>query len=202
MTSEVAERPIWLAPLLRRLTDSTQARAARLDRSSLLFASDDAALRSWQVYRDSIAPIASMTLPTGLSLTHIGDSAVVGIMSDSIGLEQVVVHTLRRGAHEPPDRTPATPAAANDDARRQVASFLRNLVVAQEARFAEVGAYTAFVDSLRLPPLPEGAELRILERTDRGWSGVAWYPATGFTCGMIIGLTPPPGWMEGEVRCN
>jgi hypothetical protein len=194
--------PAWVAPLLMSLPDTTASRVARIDRSALLFLSQDAALRTWHVHRDSAAAIATVTLPPNFTLTHVGDDEVIGIVSDSLGLEQVVVHELRRGAHEPADPTPSVRPAMDEGARNELRSFLRNTVVAQEVRYAERGAYTAFADSLRLPQLPEGARMKIIQQTDRGWSGVAWHPSTGLTCGMIIGLTTPPGWMEGEARCG
>ena len=200
--SDMPAAPAWVSPLLMRRADSTEAKVARIDRTGLVFVGRDAASRSWQIFRDSLAPIASMELPPNFTLTHIGEREVVGILSDSVGLEQVAVHALARGAHEPADRTPTAVEARADAPRNELRSFLRNMVVAQEMNFAMHGGYTSTADSLQLPAVPDGAEVRILQRTDRGWSGVAWHRATGLTCGMIVGLTPPPGWMEGEARCN
>lgn len=200
--SDVAAPPAWVTPLLIKRADSTDARVARIDRTGLLFVSEDASMRTWRVFRDSVAPIASMTVPEHFTLAHISDEVIVGILTDSLGLEQVAVRSLRRGPHEPSDRTPAPAPSSDDGPRNELRSFLRNMVVAQEMHFAERGGYTGSADSLRLPPLPDGAVVRILQRTDRGWSGAAWDKANGATCGMIIGLTVPPGWMEGEARCN
>lgn len=201
VVSDAAEAPAWLRPLLMR-TDSASSRVARVDRNALAFVSQDARLRAWRVHRDSLAPIASVTLPEGFQLTHIADDMVVGVVSDSLGLQRVAVHDFRRGTHEPSDRTPAAVAPEVAEAGTALRSYLRNMVVAQEMRFATAGGYTAFADSLQMPPPPAGARVRIIEQTERGWSGVAWLPSTGFTCGMIVGLTTPPGWMEGEARCG
>lgn len=202
VVSDAAAAPAYVSSLLMRHADSTDAKVARIDRTGLVFVGRGTPARSWQVFRDSLAPIASMELPPNFTLTHIGEREVVGIIADSVGLEQVAVYPLTRGAHEPADRTPASAEAKATAPRGELRAFLRNMVTAQEMNFAVHGGYTSTADSLQLPPLPEGAEVRILQRTDRGWSGVAWHRATGLTCGMIVGLTPPPGWMEGEARCN
>jgi hypothetical protein len=200
--SDVGSPPGWVPPLLRALGDSAgDTRLVRLDRSALALVSQDAALRTWHVHRDSLGPIATIALPAGLQVTDFDEEVIVGVRADSLGLEQVAVHRLTRGAHEAPDRTPAADPAPPEAERNELMSMLRNAVVAQEMNYAQRNSYTAHGDSLAVAA-PAGARFRILEATARGWSGVVWVPATGYTCGMIIGLTTPPGWMEGEARCG
>ena len=62
-------------------------------------------------------------------------------------------------------------------------------------------AYTARTDSLTLA-VPPTARFKILEATKRGWRGVAWYPESGYTCLMVVGLAVPAGFGEGEVGCG
>jgi hypothetical protein len=73
-------------------------------------------------------------------------------------------------------------------------------VVAQEIHFATTGGYTTRADSLTLD-MPAGAQLRIIDGNNRAWRGAGVIAATGYSCGMYIGLAPPRGWHDGEVRC-
>jgi hypothetical protein len=194
--------PAWVPPLLTRLSRaSADTRAAYIDADGLLFVSRDIERTSWHVYRDSVAPIAAITLPTGLGVTHFARNAVVGLVSDSVGLQQVVTHALTRAPFEAPDLAPAAPVAADPEQRGALKASLRNAVTAQEMHWMKAQAYTAARDSLEVV-MPEGAEFKVLEATPRGWRGVAWFPATGLTCGMIVGLAVPAGWSEGEVNCG
>lgn len=200
--SALAVPPAWVPPLLTALSDSSpDVRFAHIDRTGLLFVSQDVARSRWLIYRDSAAAMGELVLPEGFTLTHITTDAVVGLMADSVGLQQVVVHDLQRPPHQAPDLTPATAPAPDEKARGELRTNLRNAVMAQEMHWMRAEAYTAHADSLTLAFPPE-ARFRILEATARGWSGVAWYPASGYTCGMIVGLTVPAGWAEGEVRCG
>jgi hypothetical protein len=194
--------PAWVLPLLTRLSRaSADTRAAYIDPDGLLFVSRDVERTSWHVYRDSVAPIASITLPAEFAVTHFATNAVVGLVSDSVGLQRVVSHALLRAPFEAPDTAPAAPLAADPERRGALKASLRNAVTAQEMHWVKGQAYTAARDSLEVA-MPEGAEFKVLEATPRGWRGVAWFPATGLTCGMIVGLTVPPGWSEGEVNCG
>lgn len=200
--SDLPDPPAWVPRLLSGLSAaSAEVRVAHLDASGLLWVSQDAAMREWRVYVDSGAPVARLLLPAGLSVLHFMGDALVGIASDSSGLEQVVVHPIRRTATPAPDRTPAMPPAVDADARNALQSSLRNAVVAQEVHFMTHSAYTAHADSLEFP-LPPEARFKVVTATGRGWRGVAWYPATGYTCAMIVGLPVPAGWGEGEARCG
>ncbi len=65
----------------------------------------------------------------------------------------------------------------------------------------KANAYTAHADSLGVA-VPPGARFKVVEVTGQGWRGAIWFPATGLTCGMYIGVPVPPGWNEGEPRCG
>ena len=200
--SALASPPVWVPPLLSALSAaSPEVRLAHLDEKGLLFVSQDAAASRWLVYADSGSAIAQVTMPAGVSPFQFLEDAVVGVVADSLGLERVVVHALSRGTHRAPDLTPAAPLPVDSLARGSLMAALRNAVVAQEVHWMTAQAYTAHADSLQVA-MPEGARFRVLEATKRGWRGVGWFEATGYTCGMIIGMTPPIGWSEGEVRCG
>jgi hypothetical protein len=200
--SAVAQPPEWmLARLASLVAAGTDVRLARLDATGVLWVRGEPSVTEWRAYVDTTASVGAITLPADERLLHITRDAVVALRSDSLGLERVVVHALSRGAHRAPALTPT--AIADDDVvmRDQLRAAMRGAVMAQEMNWMKNESYTAAVDSLTLE-MPQGTRLRIIEATKRGWRGVGYYTATGYSCGMIIGLTIPAGWTEGEVRCG
>jgi len=75
---------------------------------------------------------------------------------------------------------------------------MRQAVVAQEVHWMTAQSYTARTDSLRFA-MPPGTTFRVHEVTRRGWRGVGIVTASGYTCGMFVGLPVPaacPGLPE------
>jgi hypothetical protein len=199
--SEGALVPAWTPPLLQRLADSLpEMRFGFLDETSVLWVNTDAEARSWQAYAGADA-VGRVTLPADLRPTQFLSNGIVGVQTDSIGLERVVVHTLMRPSGITPDRTPATPMAPDSTARFALTAAMRTSVMSQEMHYATAGSYTARTDSLNVA-MPEGARFLVLDANDRGWRGVGYFTATGFSCGMIVGGIAPRGWSEGAVRCG
>jgi hypothetical protein len=198
---ETALVPDWAPPLLQVLTDSLpDLRFGFLDETALLWVNTDAEAREWRAYAGSEA-LGRLTLPAGMRPTQFRGDRVVGVLADSLGLEQVVVLRFARPPRIIPGRGPATPPAPDPEARSQLISAMRNSVVAQEMHYAQHGGYTQTADSLQVE-MPAGARFRVLSADARGWRGVGWFTATGYSCGMIIGGVPPRGWGEGEARCG
>ena len=108
---------------------------------------------------------------------------------------------LTRGPHVEPALTPTAVTPVDSAARNLLMVAMRRSVMAQEMNYAERMSYTSAADSLKLE-MPPGTALRIIESTNRGWRGVGYFTANGYSCGMIIGLAAPAGWSEGEVRCG
>jgi hypothetical protein len=199
--SERALMPAWTPPLLQRLADSIpEIRHGFLDETSLLWVNTDTEGRVWQAYTQS-EPVGRLTLPASMRPTQFRSDAIVGVQTDSLGLERVVVHTLTRPAGIAPDRTPAAPLAPDSTARYNLTAAMRTSVMAQEMQYANGMSYTMNTDSLNVE-MPAGTRFKVLEANKRGWSGVGYVTATGFTCGMIVGGRVPRGWSEGEVRCG
>lgn len=193
--------PVWVPPLLMALADSLpELRFGFLDETALLWVNADAAGREWRAYAGREA-FGRITLPDDLRPTQFRADFVVGIQSDSLGLEQVVVHRFVRPPRIIAGRGPATPPTPDAQARAELMSAMRNAVVAQEMHYMQAASYTPQADSLPVT-MPEGARFRILDADTRGWRGVGWFAATGYSCGMIVGGVPPRGWSEGEVRCG
>jgi len=199
--SESALVPTWTAPLLQRLSDSLpELRFGFLDETSLLWVNTDSDARVWQAYAGA-EPVGRVTLPRDMRPTQFLSDAIVGVQTDSLGLERVVVHTLTRPTGIAPDRTPAEKPAADSSSRFALIAAMRTSVMAQEMHYANAGTYTMRTDSL-IVEMPSGARFRVLDANNRGWRGVGYFTESGFSCGMIVGGIAPRGWSEGAVRCG
>lgn len=193
--------PAWVPPLLASLSDSLpEIRFAFIDETALLWVNRDAALSEWEAYAGN-TPVGRLALPAGFRATQFREREVVGVLSDSLGLERVVVYTFARPAGVNADRTPATPPAPDSAMRSTLIAAMRTSVMAQEIAYASANSYTMRTDSLNLT-MPPGTRFKVLTADNRSWSGAGWVPATGFTCGMFIGAVPPRGWSEGAPRCG
>lgn len=193
--------PDWAPPLLLALADSLPAlRYGFLDETALLWVNTDAAGREWRAYGGP-EPVGRITLPAGLRPMQFRADQVVGVVADSLGLEQVVVHRFARPAGVVIGTGAATPPSPEPLARDELRGAMRTSVVAQEMHYAQASSYTLHADSLAVT-MPIGARFKIIDAGTRGWRGVGWYTATGFSCGMIVGGVPPRGWSEGEARCG
>lgn len=192
--------PAWAPPVLRALADSFPAtKLAFIDETALLWVNRDAALRDWVAYAGSEA-VGRLSLPPHFKPMQFRAERVVGLLADSVGLERVVVYRFARPAGVVPVREAAAAAPADSGQRATLMSAMRMAVVAQEMHFATTGGYTARVDSLSLE-MPSGTRLNVIDADNRAWRGAGVVTATGYTCGMYIGLAPPRGWREGAPRC-
>ncbi len=192
--------PAWAPSQVKSVADSNPAtKLGFLDETALLWLNRDAALREWVAY-DGPAAVGRLRLPPNFKPMQFRADRVAGLLADSVGLERVVVYRFTRPAGVMPSRQPAGAAPADSGQRAALSSSMRMAVVAQEMHFATAGGYTTRVDSLTLD-MPPGAQLRIIDADNRAWRGTGVITATGYSCGMYIGLAPPRGWHEGEVRC-
>lgn len=192
--------PAWAPSLLMSVADSNpETRLGFLDETALLWLNRDAAMREWVSYVGT-GPVGQLTLPPNFKPMQFRGDRVAGLLSDSVGLEQVVVFRFARPSGVSPSREAAGPAPADSGQRATLMSAMRMAVVAQEMHFATAGSYTVRVDSLAVE-MPAGTRLSIVDADNRAWRGAGVVTATGYTCGMYIGLAPPRGWGEGAPRC-
>ena len=90
----------------------------------------------------------------------------------------------------------------------QMQSDLRNLVMAQEAYFADHIAYAPSVPAMGDSYVPsQGVAVVILTLTRTGWKGIAIHErAPGYVCGVFLGVddaaTLHDKAEEGEVTCK
>lgn len=192
--------PAWAPSQVKSVADSNPStKLGFLDETALLWLNRDAAMREWVAY-DGPAAVGQLTLPPNFKPMQFRADRVAGLLADSVGLERVVVYRFTRPAGVTPSREAAAAAPADSGQRSTLMSSMRMAVVAQEMHFATTGGYTARVDSLTLD-MPAGAQLRIIDADNRAWRGAGVITATGYSCGMYIGLAPPRGWREGAPRC-
>jgi hypothetical protein len=200
--SALAQPPAWVMSLLDTLSASSPSlRVAHLDADAVLWLRQDPDVRTWRAYAGSDKAVGTVTLPANHAALHFTSRAIVALESDTLGYERVVVLGLTRTAHTPAPREPTATSADDAAARGELMGAIRGAVMAQEMHWMKANAYTAQADSLTLT-MPEGTRFKVIEATPRGWRGLGWYPATGMTCGMIVGLSTPAGWSEGEVVCT
>lgn len=111
----------------------------------------------------------------------------VGVLSLPTGVAQAQVQA--------PDTAAARPYL------RQMQSDLRNLVVAQEAYFADNDAYAPSIPAMGGSFIPSrGVSIAILALTETGWNGVAVHQsAPGYVCGIFVGMDDTEAPLRGEV---
>ena len=81
---------------------------------------------------------------------------------------------------------------------------LRDLGQAEEAYFADHGAYSADLDSLSFKPSPE-MTLTVAEATATGWSASITHPqAIPHRCAFFLGTAAPlaPATAQGALACD
>lgn len=192
--------PEWAPSLLQMVADSFPAtKLGFLDETALLWVNRDAAMRDWVAYAGAEA-VGRLSLPANFRPFQFRADRVAGLLADSVGLERVVVYRFARPQGVVPSRATAGAPPTDSAQRGTLMASMRNAVVAQEVHYATVGRYAARTDSLSLE-MPPGMRLNIIDADDRAWRGAGVVTATGYTCGMYIGVAPPRGWREGAPRC-
>ena len=171
---------------------------ARRDDLGALWVRDSLNKGKWAVYADSGLPAATVLLPSGLEPLHIGEDFVLGIVYDSLGVEELRSYTLHRPNPYSKPRTLTSAPLPSDPA---ILAAFRGLLMAQEMYYSSHAKYAAQADSLRLTtPFP--AHLFLLEGDARHWSAIAVHRETGATCGLSVGWPSPLGWLDGTPFCG
>lgn len=204
--SEHGAVPVWVPALLQALADSgSRARMAFVDETGLLWVHRDTGRREWVAYvadeGRAASAIGYVTVPAGLRVFQITERTVLGVRADSAGFESVLELAYERPVLKATRMESATAPAIDSAARNALMVAMRSAVVAQEMNYAERSSYTVSADSLNVE-MPPGTRLAIISAGERGWSGMGVQSATGYSCGMFVGVSPPRGWGEGKTRCG
>lgn len=198
--------PAWAPARLKTLADSgSRARVAFVDESGLLWVHRDTGRREWVAYSggdaESSVALGYVVVPAGLRVFQFTERTVLGVRTDSAGYESVLELEFARPRLSASISQVATLPALDSAARSELMVAMRNAVVAQEMHYAEHSSYTTRADSLNVE-MPPATRLAIISADARGWSGVGVQAATGFSCGMFVGVSPPRGWGEGKTLCG
>ena len=173
---------------------------ARVDDTGALWVRDPHDPTTWDVYSGPGPASAKVQVPLELRLLQIGAEFVLGVVTDTLGVEAVVLHELRRsGAHTPPGETGSPLPSAGADSSLVVQ--LPHLIQAQEIFYSNYGRYTSDSDSLRVSFDPP-ARVFLLYGDQRHWAGVIVRPGSLATCGVAVGFPAPAGWDDGTPLCR
>ena len=194
--------PTWVLAALdaARRTDPAFTRLilARRDDMGALWIRDAADETRWTVQSGPAGGAATVRLPSGLHPLQIGDNFILGLVRDTVGIEELRIHPLHRPSAVAVPAELAAPALPKDST---LLAALPNLLMAQEVYYSEHAKYAGHVDSLRLTaPFPY--RLFILNGDSHHWSAVAVRRETGATCGLSVGTPAPLGWLDGNPFCG
>lgn len=154
--------------------------------------------RRWLGYSNAGEPVGTLTMPPGFEPLQIGAQFLLGLLQDSLGVEEVRLYSLKRPRNISP--TPLGVFAPVPAERAGMRQF-RDLLVAQEMYYSSHGRYADSIDSLAMNS-PMTGKFFLLGGDARHWSGVSVHPETGVTCGISVGWPAPLGWLEGMPFCG
>ncbi len=182
---------------LAALSDTTQ-RAALVKAQRAWIAFRDAEEALWFTYADGNHP-SMFVLPTKIAFTRARAEFLRGLTTNA--------NVPREPGLVP--WTPQTTASATRpkplDEQLLVAGMkadLRNLVIAEEAFFADSVRYTPTLTRLRFRPTDGNAPPQIT-LVGQGWFGVIGNPRTPTTCVIFVGTAPQaPATKEGAPACQ
>ncbi len=80
-------------------------------------------------------------------------------------------------------------------------SDLRNLATAQEAHYADHGAYAAAVADVRGYSATSGVHVQVVAKADSGWLAVAAHDRFDTVCQIFVGRGVPQHGTEGQPHC-
>jgi len=194
--------PSWVVEVLDSLRrhdpEFRRLIQARRDDQGALWVRDSLDKRNWAVYTEAGPPTATVILPSGLEPIHIGRDFVLGIVYDSLGVEELRVYPLSRPSTQAGSRA-LTPTRLPTDST--ILTAFPNLLMAQELYYSSHARYAAQADSLSLrTPFP--AHLFLLAGDARHWAAIAVRPESGATCGLSVGWPAPLGWLDGTPFCG
>lgn len=169
----------------------------------------------WHIHDMKGRAFATIELPAAFRATQLGQDFIVGVATDSLGVERVRVYGIEGAPESPPAGTwtaesedsppPAfQPSPPGTDER--LAGALRRIQMAQELYYSRPNGdfrYADDVGQLELTPaLPIDLEVHVLHAGPRGYTLVAFDPEAGVSCAVTIGVGGPIGWAPGRVLCT
>lgn len=160
--------------------------------------------RPWVILDSQGAPLGLIHLPDGTEVHQIGPDFVLLRHWGANDVEHIQLYRFEehRVADMASSAQVAGDSAAPDSSLRvTMAEAMRNLVVSQEMYYMDNAAYATNADSLKWKG-PESTGLHLMAADKRGWVGVIVHRTQPILCGMAVGGSTPPGWMEGSPKCS
>jgi hypothetical protein len=191
------------AHVARELKNPGQPIVIRQAGNGDLWAAPTIFAKTWRVFDRAGRPRFVATFERPFQFQFANDTVAIGQSTDEDDLPQLLSLSLR-GAPAARGNAPTSPnspnAAAADD-HTGLTTLLKQLMMKQEAAYADSSRYTTTVSRLRVD-VPAGVQLTILYANNRGWFAMATNVASGTTCAMGVGFSLVIGWTEGAPYCS
>ena len=167
-------------------------------------------LPPWKVYSPSGKLLARIALPAGGEVHQIGPDFITLRRWADHDVEHIQLFRIE-GVTGIPDSSadpePITPPPSRARTARDSATVgemrtaIGNLVTAQEMFYADSARYAERAEELDWDG-PQEAALHLMAADKRGWVGLLVHRTGPFLCGMAVGGSTPPGWIEGSPKCS
>ena len=157
----------------------------------------------WEVFSPAGRALGTINLPPGDEVQQVGPDFILLRHWGVNDVEQIHLYPVPASGGGAPlaGKHETAPAPALSNTRETMATAIRNLVTAQEMFYADHGEYATDAAGLRWE-IPEGTSLFLMEADKRGWVGLIVHRTLPVLCGMAVGGSTPPGWMEGSPKCS
>lgn len=154
----------------------------------------------WTVLNRSGQSLGSVAVAPTFDLLQVGADFLLGRTAAEDGTERIVLHQTSD------DRRAGSClqeiAAPPDSVRPQnLTRQLRNLMVAQEASFADEGKYTTTVPEQFLV-VEEGLAVWIFRADLGGWMAAVYDLASEVACAVAVGDVMTGSWRDGAIICG
>ena len=154
----------------------------------------------WTVWGRNGVALGTAALPPTFDLVHAGRDEVVGRVAAEDGTERIVAFAITDtqdvGTCLPPVAEPTV-----SDSVDGMKVHVRNLMVAEEATYADLGRYSA-EGVERYIRLPEGKTIWVHKADKGGWMGGVLNLLDGTACVTATGNIVAGGWRDGAIICG
>ncbi len=163
--------------------------------------------RPWEIFSSSGVPMGRIVIPDGTEIHQVGRDFILLRHWGENDVEHIQLYRFEERETErvvtAGERTAPlrSEPAVEGSVRETLATAIRNLVMAQEMYYGDNGSYAGNASVLTWETA-EGASLHLMAADKRGWVGVLVHQTQPMLCGMAVGESTPPGWMEGSPKCS
>lgn len=154
----------------------------------------------WHVLDRQGQPLGRAPVAPSFDLLQVGEDFVLGRIAAEDGTERIAFHGA---ADERPsgECMPNTMVPSDSLRPPHMTRQLRNLMVAQEATFADEGKYTTTVPAKFLV-VEEGLAVWIFRADLGGWMAAVYDLASELSCAVSVGDVMAGSWRDGVIICG